>query len=137
MIDPDHIVRVATCQCGQLQAQTIGEPVRVSVCHCLNCKKRSGSAFTAQARWPHDRVRITGESKTWSHAGESGNNAEFRFCPHCGSTVTYVSQGLPDVTAIAIGAFAEPDFPAPEYSVYEERMHKWIAILGDEIEHFQ
>jgi hypothetical protein len=44
---------------------------------------------------------------------------------------------MPGVTAIPIGTFADPDFSPPEYSVYEERMHKWIAILGDDIEHFQ
>ena len=26
--------RVAACSCGQLQAHVVGEPVRVSVCHC-------------------------------------------------------------------------------------------------------
>jgi hypothetical protein len=44
--------RTACCRCKQLSATVTGDPVRVSVCHCLNCKKRSGSAFAVQARWP-------------------------------------------------------------------------------------
>ena len=55
--------RVASCRCGQLTATCRGEPVRVSVCHCLNCQKRSGSAFAAQARWPDDQVTITGATQ--------------------------------------------------------------------------
>ena len=48
--------RTASCRCGQLQRDGAGDPVRVSVCHCLNCQKRSGSAFAAQARWPAGAV---------------------------------------------------------------------------------
>ncbi|HEY1124687.1 MAG TPA: GFA family protein [Sphingobium sp.] len=126
----------ATCRCGQLRATCTGEPVRVSVCHCLDCKKRSGSAFAAQARWPNEQVALAGDYKEWSTVGESGKRATFRFCQTCGSTVAYVHEGLPDVTAIPIGGFADPGFPPPIYSVYEERMHSWVAIVGDGIEHW-
>jgi len=42
---------------------------------------------------------------------------------------------MPGVTAVPVGAFADPDFPSPKFSVYEERQHHWIAIVGDDIEH--
>jgi hypothetical protein len=129
--------RAASCACGQLRAETIGEPVRISVCHCLNCQRRTGGTFSAQARWPDEQVRITGERKTWSHTGDSGRRADFHFCPECGTTVAYVIEALPGLTAIPLGTFADPNFPAPQFSVYESRMHAWIAILGDELEHFE
>jgi hypothetical protein len=53
--------------------------VRVSVCHCLDCQKRTGSAFSAQARWPEERVAIEGESKTWAHFADSGNRITHHF----------------------------------------------------------
>src|SRR3546814_1136057 len=56
------------------------------------------------------------------------------FCPTCGGTITYTSDGLPGVTAIPLGTFADPQFPPPHYSVYEERKHAWVAINGDAIE---
>ncbi|HLY06336.1 MAG TPA: GFA family protein [Rhizomicrobium sp.] len=128
--------RIATCRCGQLRAECTGDPVRVSVCHCLDCQKRSGSAFAAQARWPEDHVEVTGAFSAWSVVGESGARATFRFCPRCGSTVAYVTDGMPGVIAVPVGAFADPKFPPPHYSVYEERKHSWVAVLGDGIEHF-
>lgn len=128
--------RVATCRCGQLRVTCTGDPVRVSVCHCLDCQKRSGSSFAAQARWPEDQVAVTGGFNRWSTVGESGARATFRFCPECGSTVFYSSEGMPGLTAVAVGAFADPDFPPPIYSVYEARKHRWVAILGDEVDHF-
>jgi hypothetical protein len=129
--------RVATCRCGQLQVKCKGDPVRISVCHCLNCQKRSGSSFAAQARWPDEQIELTGRFKTWTHQGDSGSPAHFRFCPDCGSTVAYVADAMPGVTAVAIGAFADPDFPPPEYSVYEERKHAWVTIVGDDIDHYE
>jgi hypothetical protein len=127
--------RTATCRCGQLVARCTGEPVRVSVCHCLDCQKRSGSSFAAQARWPDDAVHWSGEHRCWSVVGGSGGRATFRFCPECGSTVGFQAERLPGLTAIAVGAFADPSFPPPVYSVYEERKHAWVDIVGEGVEH--
>jgi hypothetical protein len=128
--------RIAWCRCGQLRATATGEPVRVSVCHCLDCQKRTGSAFSAQARWPANQVTIEGQSKVWTHFADSGNRITHGFCPECGSTVHYVIEGKFDgLVAIPIGAFADPQFPAPKFSVWEERKHDWVAILGDDVEH--
>ncbi|WP_068077018.1 GFA family protein [Novosphingobium lentum] len=128
------IVRVATCRCGQLQATCTGEPVRVSVCHCLDCQKRSGSAFAVQARWPHADVTLAGEFTEWSHTADSGSRATFRFCPRCGATVTFAIAALPGLTGVPVGAFADPQFPPPAFSVYEARMHSWVAIVGADVE---
>jgi hypothetical protein len=57
--------RTASCRCGQLTATTTGDPVRVSVCHCVDCQKRSGSAFAVQARWPAEQVRIEERKHAW------------------------------------------------------------------------
>lgn len=129
-------VRVASCRCGQLRATCTGEPVRVSVCHCLECQKRSGSAFAVQARWPDAQVALAGEFRTWSQQGDSGARARFRFCPVCGATLVYASEGMPGLTAVAVGAFADPGFPAPQYSVWEDRKHGWVTASADGMEHF-
>ncbi|MDP9138591.1 MAG: GFA family protein [Pseudomonadota bacterium] len=130
-------IRTATCRCGQLRAQCEGEPVRVSVCHCLACQKRTGSAFATQARWPDGKVTVSGESKTWTRVADSGHLATYSFCPTCGSTVAYVIEGWPGLTAIPLGAFADPAFPAPRFSVWEHRKHVWTVVLGDDVEHSQ
>jgi hypothetical protein len=49
--------------------------------------------------------------------------------------VVYVIEGWPGVTAVPLGAFADPGFPAPGFSVYENRQHRWVAILGDDVKH--
>jgi hypothetical protein len=128
--------RTASCRCGQLRATVAGDPVRVSVCHCLNCKKRSGSAFAVQARWPADQVTIAGRSKSFEMVGDSGNAATFHFCPVCGSDVYYEGGGKFDgVIAIPLGAFDDPYFLNPAFSVWEERKNEWVEILGENVEH--
>jgi hypothetical protein len=127
--------RTASCRCGQLKATVSGEPVRVSVCHCLNCKKRSGSAFATQARWPAAQVQIEGRSKSFVKAADSGNRATYYFCPECGSDVHYENEGKFDgLVAIPLGAFDDPYFLTPHYSVWEKRKHDWVEISGD-VEH--
>ena len=131
------IQRIASCRCGQLQAKCSGEPVRVSVCHCLDCQQRSGSAFSYQARWPEEQVEISGEHKAWETIADSGNKARFLFCPDCGSTVAYVSEGVPGAVSVPAGGFADLAFPAPAVSVYEERKRDWVEIKGDAIDRQQ
>jgi hypothetical protein len=99
--------------------------VRVSICHCLACQQRTGSAFGVQARFPKDQVAIEGEFTEFTRTGDSGGHATFRFCPRCGSTVCWELDGLPGFVAVAVGAFADPNFPAPSVTIYEARRHTW------------
>ncbi|WP_092360111.1 GFA family protein [Collimonas sp. OK242] len=127
-------LRIASCSCGQLSARVSGDPIRVSVCHCLACQRRTGSVFGAQARFPRQAVEINGTGTEYVRVGDEGGRTRFTFCPTCGATVYYVMDGREDSIAIPVGAFAESSFPAPTFSVYEDRMHSWITLPID-IEH--
>jgi len=125
--------RQAACSCGQLRLEVDGEPVRISMCHCLACQRRTGSAFGMQARFPVDRVRITGRATEYVRMSDAGEPRTFHFCPECGSTVYY--QTDPELIAVPIGAFADPGFPPPQVSVYEHRRHWWVAVPGQAEQH--
>ncbi|WP_426661981.1 GFA family protein [Rhodanobacter aciditrophus] len=125
--------RLASCSCGQLRARVSGEPVRTSVCHCLACQRRTGSVFGMQARFPRAAVAIVGNRAEYVRVGDEGGRTTFGFCPACGATVYYTGDSA-DTIAIPVGAFADPAFPAPTVSVYEERMHSWVR-MPDEVEH--
>lgn len=105
--------------------------MRISMCHCLSCQRRTGSTFGAQARFPRDRVTIEGRSTEYTRIADSGNRITFHFCPACGSTVYYELEKLDDVIAVPVGAFADPTFPAPKVSVYEARRHAWSGIPAE------
>lgn len=126
--------RIASCSCGKVTVTTRGEPTRISVCHCLACQRRTGNVFGAQARFPKGDVVIRGESTPWVREADDGGKITFHFCPTCGSTVYYETEGIEDSIAIPVGAFADPTFPPPKFSVYEERMHSWV-VMPQDVEH--
>jgi hypothetical protein len=117
----------ASCSCGQLRLVAHGDPIRVSMCHCFACQRRTGSTYGAQARFATADVEITGESTEFVRIGDEGNAAHFHFCPQCGATVYWWLLD-PAFTAVAVGAFADPAFPPPTFSVYEDRMHPWVSV---------
>jgi hypothetical protein len=98
------------------------------MCHCLDCQRRTGSVFGAQARWRSTEATIDGRSTPYERTADSGNRITFHFCPICGSTVYYVPEAEGDTIAIPVGAFADPAFPAPRISVYEARRHPWVMV---------
>jgi hypothetical protein len=119
------MTRTATCSCGQLTVTCEGDPVRVGICHCLACQRRTGSAFGVQARFTRERVTIAGRTREWVRVGDDGGRGTFRFCPDCGATVYYTLDAEPDLVGVPVGTFADPSFPPPTYSVYEQRRHPW------------
>lgn len=120
--------REAHCCCGALRVKTTGEPVRISVCHCTECQRRTGSAFGVQARFPEKDVAISGASSQFRRKGDSGGFATMHFCPTCGSIVFWRADGIPGFVTVAVGAFADSGFPTPTVSVYGERKHGWVAF---------
>jgi hypothetical protein len=85
-----------------------------------------------QARWPREQVRIEGDATEFVRISDEGEERSLFFCPRCGGTVYYWSG--PEHIAVPVGAFADPSFPAPRVSVWEDRMHPWVG-LPDGIEH--
>src|SRR4051794_37687615 len=127
-------MREASCSCGQLRAAIEGQPVRISMCHCLACQRRTGSTYGVQARWPVEAVRIEGRASEYERFSDDGEQRLFHFCPGCGATVYYTTDTFPGLVAIPVGALADPGFPPPRVSVWETRMHPWVGLPAD-IEH--
>jgi hypothetical protein len=126
--------REASCSCGQLRVTVSGDPVRVSVCHCLACQRRTGSAFGYQARFVRSSATISGRSTEWTRDSDDGEATYAQhFCPDCGATVYYVSDEDPDHIAVPAGGFADPSFDPPQRSVWESRKHAWVGLPEDVI----
>jgi hypothetical protein len=128
-----ELQRTATCSCEAVQLVATGKPVRVGVCHCLACQRRSGSAFAYQARFARDAVRTSGEPCEYVRFSDAGERRVFSFCADCGATVWYQCDSEPDLIAVPVGGFADPSFPPPTGSSWEERKHSWVTIPGDDV----
>lgn len=118
--------RTASCSCGQLQVTCQGEPLAISLCHCLECQRRTGSTYGIAAFFPRAHVSVQGGASIYERPSESGFNVAFHFCPQCGSTVYWEPRRKPEAIAVSVGAFGDPAFPAPTQSVWTERRHPWV-----------
>src|SRR5689334_8479535 len=122
--------REATCHCGQLRLEVEGDPFAVSICNCLACQRRTGSAFGMQAGFGAEQVRVHGRFEDFSRVSDEADRKEhiFHFCPECGSQVFYTEPTEPDLVVVSVGAFADPTFPPPTESGYDSRRHPWIGL---------
>ncbi len=116
--------RTASCSCGGLSVQVEGEPLGVGVCHCLACQGRTGSVSAALASFSAP-FKTFGVATEYVRTGDMGARFVFRFCPVCGTTVFHTEEGNDETVSVAVGAFADPEFPWPEVSVYDSRRHPW------------
>jgi len=119
----------ASCQCGNLTAtiDDSAEPM-VAMCHCIDCQRRSGSHYGSIAYYPRDSVSLAGEAREFARGTDSGNTFTTGFCPSCGSTVYAKASRMPEITGVTVGSIADPAFPCPARSVYEQSKHHWIEL---------
>jgi len=123
--------RHASCSCGALSLICRGEPALVSLCHCHECQRRTGSTYGIAAFFPRPAVEISGGATAYRREADSGFDVTQHFCPRCGSTVYWEPLRKSEMIAVAVGAFADPDFPAPTKQVYGQHRHPWVAVTGD------
>lgn len=125
--------RKAECACGKVSVVVEGDPVLVLACHCDYCQKRTGSVFQVSCRYPHDRIiELNGQTKIFSESPNSVGIG-YHFCPNCGTTVYWeidkaeqFSPGISGFIGIAVGCFADKDFPKPQVNVQNQYRHHWV-----------
>ena len=125
----------ARCSCGAVALSLPGPSGLVVACHCTDCQRRTGALFGVGAFYAAEAVTVSGSPKAYVRAADSGGRVRSYFCPDCGSTVYWRADNLPDMIGVAIGAMADPNFPGPVKSVFEQSKHVWVEIAG--AEHFQ
>ena len=121
------ITRTANCHCGALVLSCQGEPEEVVQCHCQACQRRTGSAFNLAAWFSLKNVEIKGETHSYTRSGDLDIPTTFYFCPDCGSNVYWTSE--PEMIGVAVGCFADPEFPGPTVSIYDALRHVWVSKL--------
>jgi hypothetical protein len=117
-------VREGGCLCGAVRYRVEGEPLRVGLCHCADCRKESGSSFVTFAVWPRSAFSSNGDFTT--HMGRS-------FCPLCGARLFCLRD---DEAELRIGSLdAAPNELAPEYEAWVKRREPWLAVLSGRPQH--
>jgi hypothetical protein len=120
--------RTATCCCEQLRVHVVGEPDRVIACNCLECQRRTGTAFGLAAYFPQEQVvSVEGRSASFSRAA-GALKFDTSFCPNCGTSVLWRSSALPNHVAVGVGCFADPSVPGPTVVAWTSEKHAWVRF---------
>ncbi len=123
--------RTARCVCGALTVTTTGEPDRVLTCSCLDCRRKSGSAFSVSTYWPPDQVTIQGDTKGYRRDAQDGRGLELRFCPTCGVSVYWLADFARGQIGIGGGNFEDCNFAVPTEAYWTEGRADWVHHLSD------
>lgn len=108
-----------SCRCGRVKIAVRGEPRRVGICHCTDCRQESGSAFTFYAIWPVDQ---------FEHHGDASEFAGRSFCPTCGSRLFSVDDTEAE---IKLGVFTDaPTRMVPTYELWIKRREPWLSPVA-------
>jgi hypothetical protein len=105
------------CLCGDVRFEVAGQPYRVGICHCLDCRKRHGALFGTSAIFPEDALKVIGETRDY--------NGRF-FCPRCGSPVFTRSA---DEVEVNVGSLDEPNQFKPTYELWTIRRESWLPAF--------
>ena len=111
-------MRTGGCLCGAVRYTVRGDPVHVGRCHCTDCRKESGSAFTVYAQWPVEAFELSGEMSSYDGRG---------FCPRCGSRLLNPADPGDTLVEIRIGSLDEAPFELkPEREIWVKRRESWL-----------
>ncbi|OWV75329.1 aldehyde-activating protein [Rhizobium sp. R339] len=111
-------IRTGSCLCGAVAYRVEGEPLRVGLCHCADCRKTSGSAFVYFAVWPR---------QAFSHSGEIATFSGRSFCSVCGGRLFCLQDAAVE---IRLGSLDSPPTDlAPGYEVWTKRREPWLHAL--------
>jgi len=127
----------AQCSCGAVTLSLPEASKLVVACHCIDCQRRTGAPFGVGAFYPAAAVTVAGTPKQFTRLAASGGKVHSYFCPDCGSTVYWKADNLPAMVGVAVGAMADPQYPAPVRSVFEQSKHAWVDINGAGVQHFR
>lgn len=117
------------CLCGEIQYEFSNDPAMAGVCHCKNCQRQAGSAFSTLAGVPMSEFRMTGEPKLYRDADtDSGNTVERYFCGTCGSPIYSAIPGQPDTLFLKTGTMDDTSIFNPMFHVWCSTKQDWVDL---------
>lgn len=127
-------VHTGGCNCRQLRYEIKGEPGMVLACHCLNCQRQGGAAFSVNLIVTEEQLTLHGEPKIYVDKDtDSGNFAYRHFCPNCGSPILTTSDLFPHIRVIKAGTLDEREGFAPQAVCWTDTAFDWGRELLKDI----
>jgi hypothetical protein len=118
------------CHCGNLRYEAEIDPQTVGVCHCTDCQRLTGSAFSVYVPVPRERFRLTGAPRIYVKTAESGRRRAQAFCPRCGTRIYASAAEDAQVFNLRLGTIEERAELAPKVQIWCRSALPWVNALG-------
>ena len=119
------------CLCGNVSYTLEGEPIFSLVCHCKNCQKQSGSAFSINVICRLDQIEVSGNLSIYEGLSDAGNTVFRKFCGNCGSPIFSELTAHPGLIALKVGSLNDTSKVMPSSQVWCDSGQGWLKIEGD------
>lgn len=116
------------CLCGAMTYTSDADPLFTAICHCKDCQRQSGTAFSVVVGVPRDALQLQGDTaKTVTTIGEDhGGKNERMFCGACGSPLVTMNESLPDVYILKTGTLDDTSWLAPQIEIWGDSAQPWV-----------
>ena len=122
--------RTGGCLCGAVRYEVEWPAKGMVVCHCTDCQKQAGTAFSVVGVARRDGLAVNGELATFTHPGSSGQDVIRKFCPRCGSPVLTDTAAARDqgIVFFKAGPLDKTDDLEPTTHFWTRSAQHWFAI---------
>jgi hypothetical protein len=119
------------CLCGNVTYTCDADPIASANCHCQDCQKSTGSAFSTVVMVPADSFEISGETLSITHTTgtDHGQDAQRHFCSACGSPLATISDAYPFVL-IKAGTLNDTSLVQPAVDIWSGSKQSWTDHGG-------
>ena len=116
------------CMCGAVRYTADAAPIFSGVCHCTNCQRHTGSAFSCVIAIPKPALSMTGQTRQFSHKGDSGKDVITTFCPVCATRLTSEATMMADVVMLEAGTLDDRSLFTPQMHIYRDSAQAWVPF---------
>lgn len=120
----------AKCCCGSAIVEIEGKPEISAVCHCDDCKKRTGSAFGWSVYVQKEAFKhIAGNLSAYViEKSEQYGKQERYFCEVCGTTLFWKASSVSHLIGIAGGCFEAKESVLPQGQANTDSKLCWVNL---------
>jgi hypothetical protein len=121
------------CLCGEVKYKFSDPPVINGVCHCKNCQRSGGTAFSMVTGVQKSGFALTaGDPKSYTDSNTAtGNSLERYFCGNCGSALYSVIPGRPEMVLIKAGTLDDTSGFKPQFQCWCDTKQDWVTLEDD------
>lgn len=116
------------CQCGGVRYVFDGDPLMTYACHCRDCQRRTGSAFSEGILIAADHISIEGALTPWQRVADTGVAKTRQSCASCGNIIFGTADNTPGLMLLQAGTLDDTSAVQPDVHIWLRSAQPWVVV---------